>query len=113
MDIYHHQFHSWHILQMSGVCAIKTLNTIRHIFESLQRNGITKIALDLSTITYIDTSTVSFLYNVHKRLKLMHGSLAIYGAHESIQNIFFVEKSCGTIPTFSTCREFMKTVRRE
>lgn len=110
MNIDKEKLKDWYILIISGKFVIKNLTSIRKAFEDLEKTGISKVALDLSRVTHLDSSAITILLNYHKRLKTNNGILVIFGPSDDIMNIFSIVGFDNTVQVFPTRKDFEQSL---
>jgi anti-sigma B factor antagonist len=77
-----------HVVAVTGEIDLFTAPDFkRHISASID-DGVTHVVVDLTTTTFIDSSSLGVLIGAHRRLKLRDGSLVIVCASESIAKTF-------------------------
>jgi len=57
------------------------------MLESINR-GATEIKIDMSGLTYIDSTGLGVLITIHKRTKEKNGSLRVSGAQGMVEQLF-------------------------
>ena len=103
----------WHIIVLSGKFVVKTIALVRKVFNSLQSNKILSIALDLSRVTQIDSSALTVMLNLQKRLHQKDCRLALIGPNEIIKETLFMVGFNLAVPVYHTRAEFELSVNQK
>lgn len=106
VDIHIEYFQNWKILSIKGAFVVRTLNQIRQLFDTFEKENNPLIALNFETITFIDSSAITLLLNFSKRIKAIHGKLVIFNPNYETNSIFSLVKLEALIPIYKTKHEF-------
>ena len=77
-----------HVVAVKGEIDLFTAPDFKQRVSAPIDAGISRVVIDLSETTFIDSSSLGVLIGAHRRLKLHGGSLAIVCANESIAKTF-------------------------
>jgi anti-anti-sigma factor len=104
------QWQGWDILSIEGIFVLRELHLARHAFEYFEERSGAKVALNLSKTKLLDSSAITLLMNLQKRLKDESGMLVILEPCDEIKSIFSVLEIENSIPVFYTRAEFESAV---
>lgn len=77
---------------LEGEININNSPELRKAFEAIVKRNEKKVVVDLSSVSYIDSSGLATLIEVFQRLKKIGGSLALCCMEAKIRNIFEITK---------------------
>jgi anti-sigma B factor antagonist len=77
-----------HIVAITGEIDLFTAPDFKQHVAAPIDAGVERVIIDLSSTTFIDSSSLGVLIGAHRRLKLRGGSLAIICSNESIAKTF-------------------------
>ncbi|MDP2922519.1 MAG: STAS domain-containing protein [Candidatus Omnitrophota bacterium] len=80
------------ICNLAGEININSSPKIKKVLTKLIAKKTTKITIDLSRVTYIDSSGLAMLIEMLKNTKLSGGSLELSSLTPRIKNIFEIKK---------------------
>jgi anti-anti-sigma factor len=100
----------WHLIVLSGKFVVKTISLVRKAFESLQSRKVLYIALDLTGVTQIDSSSLTVMLNLQKRIQQKSGRMALIGPNEVIKETLFMVGFNKAVPMYNTQDEFEHTI---
>jgi anti-anti-sigma factor len=80
----------WFIITLHGKFVIKNLSYIRNSFDIAANSNELQIAIDLSSVSHVDSSAITILVNFHKKLLAKGGKSIIFGANKDITEIFSI-----------------------
>lgn len=103
-------FNSWQIVSISGALIVRALNDIRTILDAVENKTRAKIALDFTRTSYIDSSAITLLINLHQRIRAQDGQLVLFGPNRETGNIFSLVKIDCIIPIYKNREDFEKAV---
>jgi len=66
------------------------------------KNGEKKVLIDLSGVTYIDSSGLATLIEMFQRLKKIGGKLRLSSMNEKVKNVFEITKLYKLFEVFDT-----------
>ena len=101
----------WHILNLTGKFVVKSFNSVRTIIEELEQLENPRVAVDLTRVTLIDSSALTIILNLQKRLKKKGGQAAIIGPNAEISETFSIVGFSLAVPVYSTRQVFEKKTR--
>jgi anti-anti-sigma factor len=104
------ELNGWHCIVLTGKFVVKTLSVVRKVFDSLQSRKILHIALDLSCVTQIDSSALTVMLNLQKRLQQKNSRMALIGPNEMIKETLFMVGFNLAVPIYNTLAEFEQSV---
>jgi len=106
VNIYTDKWQDWHIVSIEGAFVLTRLDNVRPVFETLGKSPTPQIALDFSRLFIFDSSAITVLVNLYKRLKEVQGKLVIFAPNDDIQNILSIAGLDKVIPVFLTRADF-------
>jgi anti-sigma B factor antagonist len=99
-----------HVIQLGGEVDLYTAPEFKERLVELIENGKTKIVVDLSEATFIDSTTLGVLVGGVKRLRPAGGSLALVCSDQNITKIFEITGLDRVFPIHSTRDEALSSV---
>jgi anti-sigma B factor antagonist len=77
-----------HVVSVTGEIDLFTAPDFKqHVSKPIEA-GVSRVVVDLSATTFIDSSSLGVLIGAHRQLKLRGGSLTIVSANDSIAKTF-------------------------
>jgi anti-sigma B factor antagonist len=77
-----------HVVAVTGEIDLFTAPDFKQHVSSAIDTGATEVVVDLTSTTFIDSSSLGVLIGAHRRLKLRGGSLTIVCDNEAITKTF-------------------------
>jgi anti-sigma B factor antagonist len=99
-----------HVIQLGGEVDLYTAPEFKERLVELIENGKTKIVVDLSEATFIDSTTLGVLVGGVKRLRPAGGSLALVCSDQNITKIFEITGLDRVFPIHDTRDEALSSV---
>lgn len=87
----------WFVIQLEGAFVVRNIRDIRSVLNKQSSVPGAKIAIDLSNTNYIDSSAITLLVNVNKKIKSSSGEFVVFGANDDIKGIFSIVNLEATI----------------
>ncbi len=87
---------------LDGEIDINTSPELRKACEVLSKNNEKKVLMDLSGVTYIDSSGLATLIEMFQRLKKIGGRLRLSNLNEKVRNVFEITKLYKLFEIFDT-----------
>lgn len=78
----------FHVLKLAGVIDVASSATLRSALDDLHRSGQYKIALNLSQVTYCDSTGIGVLAAHARRALMDGGALRVVGLLPAVAEIF-------------------------
>jgi anti-sigma B factor antagonist len=75
------------LLTLDGELDLATSPELRTLLIQLQEEGVLQIAIDLSEVTYLDSTGMGVIVARRKRLLAQGGDLWIQGAHTRVRRV--------------------------
>jgi len=100
----------WHIIVLTGKFVVKTIALVRKVFDSIQSRKNLSVALDLTRVTQIDSSALTVILNLQKRLHETNGRAALIGPNEVIKETLFMVGFNLAVPIYHTRADFEQSV---
>jgi len=99
-----------HVIQLGGEVDLYTAPEFKERLVELIEGGKTKIVVDLSEATFIDSTTLGVLVGGVKRLRPAGGSLALVCSDQNITKIFEITGLDRVFPIHATRDEALSSV---
>jgi len=99
-----------HVIHLGGEVDLYTAPEFKERLVELIENGKTKIVVDLSDATFIDSTTLGVLVGGVKRLRPGGGSLALVCSDQNITKIFEITGLDRVFPIYETRDEALSAV---
>ena len=99
-----------HVIQLGGEVDLYTAPEFKERLVELIEGGKTKIVVDLSEATFIDSTTLGVLVGGVKRLRPAGGSLALVCSDQNITKIFEITGLDRVFPIHETRDEALSSV---
>jgi anti-sigma B factor antagonist len=90
------------VCMLDGEVDINTSPELRKACETLIKNNEKKVLMDLSGVTYIDSSGLATLIEMFQRLKKIGGRLRLSNMNEKVKNVFEITKLYKLFEIFDT-----------
>jgi anti-sigma B factor antagonist len=81
-----------HIVALEGEIDMHESPQVRERFEPLIAQRTEKVVVDLSRVSYIDSSGLAVLIDAMQRIQAYGGKLALFGIRESVKTIFEIAR---------------------
>jgi anti-anti-sigma factor len=105
------ELQGWQVIVLTGKFVVKTIALVRKVFDSLESRNNLGAALDLSHVTQIDSSALTVMLNLQKRLLQESRRLALIGPNEAIKETLFMVGFNLAVPVYNSRAEFEQIVR--
>jgi len=112
LSISHETWNEWNILNLTGKFVVKSFNRVRTIFEELEVQPTPHVAVDLTRVTQIDSSALTIILNLQKRLKTKGGKAVIIGPNAEISETFSIVGFSLAVPVYASRQVFEKKIRQ-
>ena len=99
-----------HVIELGGEIDLYTAPEFKERLVELIEGGKTKIVVDLSEATFIDSTTLGVLVGGVKRLRPAGGSLALVCSDQNITKIFEITGLDRVFPIHGTRDEALSSV---
>jgi anti-anti-sigma factor len=110
MEIATTSFKNWQIFAISGKFVVQSLSQVKKAFDALEKTGKTFIAIDLNLTTHLDSSAITLLVSVFKRVKEKNGNLVCFGANEDVTEVVNIVGLEGMVRFYKTRLQFEQSV---
>jgi anti-anti-sigma factor len=77
-----------YLIVLSGELDISTASMLRHQLDEVTAGPITNIVLDISLLTFIDSTGLSLIVAEHKKLKAMGAALTVFSPTPMTRRLF-------------------------
>lgn len=92
---------AWNVLSVAGELDMHTSPALQERLDALAAGEPPKVALDLSEVPFMDSSSLGMLVVYHKRLLERGGTLALIGVAGSPQKVLSITGIDRVIPVYS------------
>lgn len=79
-------------LVLEGEIDLSQSAALREAFGTILESQPKVVFIDMSGVSYIDSSGLACLIEAMQRLRKHQGQLALFGIHENVQNIFEISR---------------------
>ena len=93
------------ILKIQGKLDATSSPELDKHLSSLVEKGTRQIALDLASLDYVSSAGLRVFLSAAKRLKQVHGKLALANLSAQVQQIFDIAGFASILPVFKTVNE--------
>jgi anti-sigma B factor antagonist len=90
------------VLAVAGEIDVATYPALRSALDDLHREGLARIVVDLSAVTYCDSTGIGVLAMFAKRLLDAGGRLQVAGARPAVAEILGIAGLTAVVPSFPT-----------
>jgi anti-sigma B factor antagonist len=97
----------WHVVEIRGELDLHTSTALRDRLTELTADGPTFVALDLSGVPFMDSSSLGVVVTALKRLRERGGDLALLGASGSPAKVLAITGMDQVIPSFARRDDLM------
>lgn len=96
---------AWNVLSVSGELDMHTSPALQERLDALSVGETPKVAVDLSTVPFMDSSSLGVLVVHLKRLRERGGALALVGVAGSPQKVLSITGIDRVIPVYDQVSE--------
>ncbi|NOY77235.1 MAG: STAS domain-containing protein [Calditrichaeota bacterium] len=93
------------VLVPEGELDVSNVPELQNAFEKILGEGYTKVVIDLSKVTYMDSSALGVLVNGLKELRKKNGMLKIANLNGNVERIFQLTRLIKFFETYPTTEE--------
>lgn len=90
------------VLALVGEIDVATYGVMRSALDDLRQDGVRRIVVDLSDVTYCDSTGIGVLATYAKRLLDAGGRLEMAGLRPAVAEIFGIAGLTAVVPAFAT-----------
>lgn len=98
------------VIEAEGELDLSGAPNLKWVLLDALESASKTVMLDLSLLTFIDSTALGVLVSVNRRLA--HGRLAIACPHEKVRRIFELSGIDGVLPLFDSAAEALAFLRR-
>ena len=91
---------TWNVLSVAGELDMHTSPALQERLDALSSGDSPRVAVDLSAVPFMDSSSLGILVSNFKRLQEIGGDLAIVGVAGSPQKVLSITGIDRVIPIF-------------
>lgn len=99
----------WDVLTVTGELDMRTAPALKERLDELGTGSAPKVALDLSAVPFMDSSSVAILIMAYKRLVGLGGVFALIGASGSPQKVLHITGIDRVIPVYAQVSDLPAT----
>jgi anti-sigma B factor antagonist len=101
-----------HLISVAGEIHVSTAPEFSERLNAAIADGKTAVVLDLSEVTFIDSTGLSVLLNGLRRVTRMQGRMALVCANPTVLRLFEITRLDSTFDILRTREEALERVRR-
>lgn len=75
------------LVALAGEVDISTVGQLYEQLAALQREGVQHVALNMAEVTFIDSTGLSVLVSLHKRMESMEGELIVFSPSAELRRL--------------------------
>jgi anti-anti-sigma factor len=75
------------LVTLAGEVDVSTVGELYERLAALQREGVQHVALNMSEVTFVDSSGLSLLVSLHKRMESKEGGLIIFSPSAELRRL--------------------------
>lgn len=106
-------WHDWQIITLSGKFVVQSFSLVRNKLETMETGPARNVALDMSSVSQIDSSALTIILNFQKRLLDKGGRLVIFGPNAIIKDTLLIVGFNMAVPIYNTRAMFEQSVSRK
>jgi anti-anti-sigma factor len=108
LSIRREEWNGWQILNLAGPFVVKSFNSVRRVFDEIEETPQPRVAVDMTNVGQIDSSALTVILNLQKRLKEKGGRVAVIGPNKDINETFSIVGFSLAVPVYSSRTTFEK-----
>lgn len=93
---------SVHVLRVGGEIDMDTAPVLREELVRLLHQGRARIVIDMSGVTFLDSSGIHVLIGSLRRARSLHGWLRVAGVDDHLHRVFEVANLLTVLPTYAS-----------
>jgi anti-sigma B factor antagonist len=98
------------VIELAGEADLMAAPDLRRHVDSAIGHGATRLILDLTDATFIDSTTLGILVNALKRLRPRGGRVAVQCPHHDIRDVFEITGIDRMLPVAETRDEALASI---
>ena len=102
LELRHEEAGSWTVLTVAGELDLHTSVGLRDQLAELTGAGTRRLAVDLSSVPFMDSSTLGVVVVALKRLRELGGELALIAVNGSPAKVLSITGMDRVIPSYAT-----------
>ena len=102
---------AYEILGIKGSLDMNNVKFIKKIFDDSMASGIKIVAIDMSSLTYIDSSGIGSFISLVSKVKPRGGSVILMTIRDEVFRIFQMTKLTGFFKIFKNELEFEQKLK--
>jgi anti-sigma B factor antagonist len=107
MEIQGAEKREYYLIKAGDSFDSKVLLDAREVIENAIEKGFKNFLFDFSLCSYLDSSGIGLIVNLHKQGKVTGGKLGILNASEKIKEIFFISNMEKVINLYDSEERFI------
>lgn len=92
----------WTVLAVTGELDVATAPRVRQEAVRLASEGARKLVLDLSGVSFLDSTGLGVIVGILKRVRTHGGELALAGAEPQVRKVFEITRMTDILPLHDT-----------
>lgn len=78
------------LVALAGEIDVSTVEQLYEQFGALQREGVQHVALNMAEVTFVDSTGLSVLVSLHKRMESIEGELIVFSPSAQLRRLLQV-----------------------
>ncbi len=107
MELFRDNANNWEIVVLKGPFTIKTISQVQKIVDEVVDFLQPLLALDISDVPYMDSSAIGTILSAKKLFSRKGGYIALFGANETISEIFETVRLGSHVALYKNREEFL------
>jgi len=112
MEITNEHIHGATILTLAGHFDVYATPTVEHLFQNIEAGSIPYFIINLSNVSFIDSTGLATLMIGEKRCRQQDGCLILFGIQKTVNVIFEVTHLNKILTIVNTREEAIERVQR-
>ena len=100
----------WHVIFLTGKFVIQSISLVRKKLDEFEADQNPKVAVDMSGVTQIDSSALTIVLNLQKRLRQKKGQVVVIGPSDDVKETLYLVGFNMAVPIYPTRAMFEQSV---
>jgi anti-anti-sigma factor len=102
LSITSEEWRGWHVVFLTGKFVVKSIAQVRNKFDEFEAGQTPRVAVDMSGVTQIDSSALTVVLNLQKRLRQKKGEAVVIGPADEIKETLYLVGFNMAVPIYSS-----------
>ncbi len=98
------------VLRPVGLLSIRTAEILKVNFKTLFERGAEVILVDLDAVTYLDSSGLGLLVDMHTKQRLANRRLCLCSANNQVKTLFDISGLDAVLEIFASQDDFLASI---